>query len=308
MTIAASNGRQDLAIEAGTSLFELGHHFSERYDGVLGCIAYGSCLRSGNILDGLFDLYLIVEGYRQAHGTRLSACFNWLLPPNVYYAEVPVKDGLTRVKYSILSLRDLERGCGTWFESYVWGRFAQPVGLIGFASTEVRNRVMHALDAAAMRLVCETLPLMTREFTSRELWTEGLARSYHTELRAEKPGRVIEIFDYAPEHYEGLAVSCLRTMRTVTRLADDRWRSERGGVDGPAGRGKWQLRRVLGTVLSICRLFKAYYTFRDGIDYLAWKLSRHSGRTIEVPMRVRRFPLVFGWTFFFRLYREGVFK
>ena len=308
MNAAAVGGRQDLVIAADTPLAELCAWLKRRHDGVIGCIVYGSCLRSGEVLQGLCDVYLIVDGYARAHGSRRAAFFNWLLPPNVYYAEVPITGGMARVKYSILTLADLERGCSKWFESYVWGRFAQPVGLFGLSEQTSAARLREALMSAARRLIDESLPLVASEFTSRELITAGLSRSYASELRAEKPGRVIEIFDYAPEHYQALCNARLEALDHVQRIEQDRWRSSLAPRARLVGRGRWLLRRVSGKLTSLMRLVKAYFTFRDGIDYLAWKLSRHSRQDIEVPERVRRFPLIFGWAFFLRLYRRGVFK
>ncbi len=304
----SSGGRQDVLIEAGTPLAELCEQLSECHGGVIGCIAYGSCLRSGEVFASLFDVYLIVTSYSKAHRSRLAAVFNWLLPPNVYYAEVPLAGGLARVKYSMLSLKDLERGCAKRFESYVWGRFAQPVGLFGFAAGDHAARVQRTLAHAGRRLVRESVALNRGEFTSRELVTAGLSKSYATELRAEKPVRAREIYDFAEAHYRTLCHACLQDMREVDQVADDRWRSKLGAKTRLFWRGKWLLRQVLGKLASIVRLLKAYFTFRDGIDYLAWKLARHSGQTIKVPKRVRRFPLIFGWAFFLRLYRQGVFK
>jgi hypothetical protein len=58
----------------------------------------------------------------------------------------------------------------------------------------------------------------------------------------------------------------------------------------------------------VLRLLKALFTFECGLDYIAWKLERHSGQRIEIPDRVRRWPLVFSWGFFWKLYRRGVFR
>ena len=304
----ASGARQDIHIEAGSALAQIGAELRKRHGGVVGCIAYGSCLRSGDPFDGLIDFYLIVDNYRTALGPGMAACFNWLLPPNVYYAEVSLEKGLARVKYSLLSLADLEQGCERKFETYVWGRFAQPVGLYGLSQAGHGERVQSALKSAAARLIDETLPLLRGEFTSRDLWTLGISKSYATELRAEKDGRVREILEHAPKHYQGLAALRLEGVPSIERLEQDGWTARTSMTASIVCRAKWLLRSLLGKLLSLLRLLKAYFTFRDGIDYLAWKLSRHSGQVIEVPAKVRRFPLIFGWPFFVRLYRKGVFK
>ena len=304
----ASGARQDIHIEAGSTLAQIGAELGKRHGGVVGCIAYGSCLRSGDPFDGLIDFYLIVDSYRTALGPGMAACFNWFLPPNVYYAEVRLEKGLARVKYSLLSLADLEQGCERRFETYVWGRFAQPVGLYGFARAGHGERVQNALEGAAARLIDETVPLLQGEFTSRDLWTIGISKSYATELRAEKVDRVREILEHASKHYQGLTALLIEGVPGIERLKEDRWCARTSATTKILGRSKWLLRNLLGKLLSLLRLLKAYYTFRDGIDYLVWKLSRHSGQVIEVPSKVRRYPLIFGWPFFLRLYRKGVFK
>lgn len=60
--------------------------------------------------------------------------------------------------------------------------------------------------------------------------------------------------------------------------------------------------------MSIMRLVKALFTFEGGLDYIAWKLERHSGEKIVIPDTVRRAPLIYLWGFFWGLYRRGIFK
>ncbi len=68
------------------------------------------------------------------------------------------------------------------------------------------------------------------------------------------------------------------------------------------------LRRGLGKLMSVLRLLKALFTFAGGLDYIAWKLQRHSGQEVVIPERVRQFPLLFIWGFCWQLYRRGIFK
>ena len=63
-----------------------------------------------------------------------------------------------------------------------------------------------------------------------------------------------------------------------------------------------------GKLLSVARLLKALVTFEGGLDYIAWKLERHSGVPVDIPDRVRRYPLIFIWGLFWKLYRRGVFR
>ena len=67
----------------------------------------------------------------------------------------------------------------------------------------------------------------------------------------------------------------------------------------------WRVRRVQGKLMSVLRLLKALFTFVGGLDYVAWKMQRHSGRQVEIPARVRRWPWIFMWGYFWGLYRQG---
>ena len=58
-------------------------------------------------------------------------------------------------------------------------------------------------------------------------------------------------------------------------------------------------------MLSIMRLLKALFTFEGALDYIAWKLERHSDEPIIIPDKVRRAPLIHIWAFSWGLYRRG---
>ena len=58
-------------------------------DAVQAILFYGSCFRKDDDADGIVDLYVLVDNYRHAYGRHSRAFFNKLLPPNVFYLEVP---------------------------------------------------------------------------------------------------------------------------------------------------------------------------------------------------------------------------
>ena len=80
-------------------------------DAVCAVLVYGSCLRSGDIYDGLLDLYLVCDDYRSAYPGVLPAAANWLLPPNVFYAQQTGAEQTLRAKVTVISLADFRRGC-----------------------------------------------------------------------------------------------------------------------------------------------------------------------------------------------------
>ena len=291
-------------------LEELRRH---RKDAICGVLLYGSCLRSGNIYDGLLDLYLICDNYRAAYGNGLLATANWLLPPNVFYAETTAQGQTLRSKVTVISLADFQRGCSrAWFESYIWGRFAQPTRILYCRDQGARRHIETALLEAPRTLLQRAIPALPDQGSVTGLWEQALGLSYATELRTERSGRAGELANSAAAFYEQMTSSHADALDFDLNLYE---------VDGAlhyrskvkrSQRGKsglaWALRRLQGKLLSITRLVKALFTFEGGLDYIAWKLERHSGEKIVIPDRVRRAPLIFLWGFFWGLYRRGIFK
>lgn len=302
------------SVENDPLLAQLLEQLQGRHRGaVCGVLVYGSCLRTGDIYDGLLDLYLILDNYRQAYGRGLLALSNWLLPPNVFYAESSMADKTLRAKVTVISLRDFRRGCSKrWFESYIWGRFAQPTKVLYARDTQSREVIETSLMQAAHTLLERAIPALPESGSVTSLWEQALGLSYATELRTERSGRAGELANWAADFYA-----------TVTRVHADsldldfsvydagenlRYRSRVGPIERRLCSGAWSLRRIQGKLMSVMRLVKALFTFEGGLDYIAWKLERHTGEEIIIPDRVRRYPLVFLWGFFWGLYRRGIFK
>ncbi len=164
---------------------------------------YGSCLRTGDDLDGLVDLYLLVDNYRAAYAGRTQAFLNALLPPNVYYLEREFDGRVVRTKYAVLSLADFQKGTSLrWFHSYLWGRFCQPTALLYACNDGVAELVQKGFAQSVLTFVRRVLPRVDSDFTAGHLWRRGLELSYRAELRAERPEKRARLFDAAPEYYE----------------------------------------------------------------------------------------------------------
>lgn len=281
-------------------------------EGLQAVILYGSCLRGGDLMDGLVDLYVLVDPTPRAEPRRALRLAGRVLPPNVYYLEAPLGQATVRCKYAVLSLRQFERGTGpAWFQSYLWGRFAQPVRVIWADSPATQTRIEAAFFRAAETLLRRALPALPEAGPVEALWHGALALSYGTELRAERKGRAAELAGHGRDFYTEM------TRAVLPRLGGWLSLNDAGGtpcyhahVPRAARRLApllWGLRRVQGKTLSMARLIKGLFTFEGGLDYLAWKLSRHSGQVVEIPDKVRRHPLIHIWGLCWTLYRRGVF-
>jgi hypothetical protein len=281
-------------------------------DSVRAVLFYGSCLRTGNVHEGLADFYLLVDDYRSAFKTRTLAFFNQLLPPNVFYLEVPFEGRVLRAKYAVLTLADFRKGTEHWFHSYLWGRFSQKCGLIYAQDELVTRQVQEALACAVMTFITRTLPQLESPFTARDLWAKGLSLSYRAELRTEQPDAAARLFDADPEYYQKLTDAALADMSFTV--------SAEAGVTGPSYRVQistqarrksgtgWRIRTLQGKVLSVLRLLKGLFTFKGGVDYILWKIERHSGARVEVSPALRRFTPLALVIIFWRLFRRGAFR
>lgn len=268
-------------------------------------VFYGSCLRTGELHEGLIDFYVVVDSYRSAHQSNLSAALNWLIPPNVYYLEVATPQGTLRSKYAVLSIKQLEDGAKTWFQSGIWGRFAQPLAIV-YARDEAQHlRVRAACGQSVVTLLCNALPVLPEELDSYAAFSQALALSYGSELRVESKARGGDLIAENIQEFErrwrltlpllALAHDSVNEPQSSTVRFNIAQRQRRFSAIA------WSLRRVQGKILSVLRLVKACFTFAGAIDYAAWKLERHTGEKINVTPRLRRYPLIFGWGILWRL-------
>ena len=286
---------EELAAAAPDAVTAIGEAARARHGTPVNAVLfYGSCRRDGYHPGLLVDLYLLVDDYAAVHPSRAMAWLNRLVPPNVYYIETDHAGLRVRAKYALVSLTQLERlnGPGT-LNPYFWARFAQPTGLLWARDADTARRVAECLVEAILTTDAAVRPLLAPSPDAAALWMRALSESYRTELRAEKPGRAAQIVQGDLGRY-----------RRVTAAIGDR------RVDMPAERAArlWRRRRWQGKALSLLRLAKASWTFAGGPDYLAWKISRHSGVPVEFSPWQRRHPFLAAPLVLWRLARRGAVR
>ncbi len=279
-------------------------------DDVQAILFYGSCLHKKEDLDGLFDLYVIVNTYSSVNRNYLHGVANRLLPPNVFYLEVPDNKQTIRAKYALLSLNDLQKGTSKrWFHSYLWARFCQPTALVYARNEKVAEQVNRSFSQAVLTFINRVLPRIPQEFTARELWSKGLELTYRSEFRAEQPDKQVHLFDATPEYFEDITSTALShspyQVKEIENQGAGHYRSKISSSVRLASRITWTVRIVQGKILSALRLIKGSLTFEGGVDYILWKIKRHSGVTLEVSPFLRRHPLLAMCFLSWRLYRRG---
>ena len=199
-----------------------------------------------------------------------------------------------------------------WFHSYLWGRFCQPTALLYARNDAVAERVLNCFAQSVLTFVRRVLPQAADEFTAQQLWSLGLTLSYSAELRSEKPEKRARLYDAAPEYYEEITKLAVDAVADRIEIDDSSGKlhyRQRGSAGKRfASRCAWKLRSWQGKLLSVLRLLKATLTFEGGVDYILWKIERHSGVTVEVEPRLKRRPLLAMWVLSWRLYRKGGFR
>lgn len=276
-------------------------------DAMAGLYLYGSCRRQSSVRDGLVDLLVVVHDYRSAYGLGLLALANWLLPPNVFYLEARDEAGVVRCKYAVISTRQFARRCRSRTDHYFWARFGQPLSRIDSdpeqASAFAVSRA-EALESFAERIA----PLVREPIAAQDFWVRAMRLTYRCELRPEPPGSARRLIGHDTDYWREVTRRLATRGRLLPTGDDDRFIGKAGPLLRLTTRAGWGLRRIGGKLFNLARLLKAAGTFSNGIDYIVWKVERHSGVRVEPTERMRRYPRLAAWGLVWRMWRAGGFR
>jgi hypothetical protein len=260
-------------------------------------IVYGSWLRGKT--DTMLDFYVLTDS-NASLPTIWQRFLCHALPPNVYQihaTSAAAEDGthVMRAKYALLTLKQFCRAMKHDFHSYFWARFAQPCEIVFTRDDDALRLLQTAFEDAATTFMRRTLPLLPENYSSRELWVTGLQQTYRCELRTESGQRADTLYEFDPDYYDQ------KTRTFAAALAagsgERRWASF-----------SWWIRRLQGKLLSVLRLLKAAFTFNEPLQYLLWKVERHTGLQFQASERQFKHPLLFAWPLLWRMYRQGAFR
>ena len=304
---------RELAQPVPPGAHALADRLRERYGPALRAVLmYGSNLRQGDDREGVLDLYALVTSYRSVYRNPALAVVNRLLPPNVFYLETEA-GGVVRCKYAVLALHDLPR-LTSWqtSEPYFWARFAQPCALVYAADEEARDTVATALAGAVATFVRFAVPFAGVPFDSRMLWTTAWQATYGAEIRPERPGAAETLYARSAERFERattLALPALPWAATTMTGSDGlRFQVELPGRERRRAVRAWRVRRLQAKGLFLLRILRNALIFEGGVDYVLWKIQRHSGVAIDRSWRQKRHPLLALGAEAWRLYRARAFR
>ena len=266
-------------------------------EAALGVLFYGSCLRKPESLlaDSLLDFYLLVDDYKRAYRGGLMAFANKLLPPNVFYLEARHEGATLRCKYAVISLAQFQDGMSRAADNVsLWARFSQQSRLVWTRDAAVIQPVAAACAEAVLTMLGNVLPLVGSAAAAEAVWQRAFEETYRAEVRSESVSRAVELVDADLERY-----------RRAYALAQG---SIQGTANAESCAAAWRRRRRTSKLLNFARLVKATFTFDGALDYVLWKVKRHSGVVLPVTDWQRRHPLLSAPVLAWRLYRLGAFR
>ncbi len=266
--------------------------------GIVALLFYGSCLRLGCSTDSIADIYVIVDSYRSFYDSLFMSISNFIVPPNVFYLETNYMGKILRLKYSVISISQLERATSSlWFHSYFWARCCQPMQLVYCKDGEIFERIKTSLCRATYTFASRIIPCMNASFTIRDFWLKGLELTYMAEIRPEGKERAASIWQTSKHYFKRITPYVLNSIQSRY------WQISTQGFCGTFNVKlfgsrlllctiPWFTRITAGKILSILRLVKAAFTFGGGVDYALWKIERHTGVRLELNPFLRRHPIL----------------
>jgi len=263
----------------------------------LAVLFYGSCLRRPEslLVDSLLDFYLLVDDYRSAYRSALTGLANRLLPPNVFYLEAQHGGATLRCKYAVISLAQFQAGMSRATDNVsLWARFSQQSRLVWARDPGIAQAVAGACVEATLTMLGNALPLV--QGGAEAIWQRAFEETYRAELRSEGSARAIELVNADAERYRRVAALGRRILGEGTLASAE------------ACAASWRRRRRTSKLLNLARLVKATFTFDGALDYVLWKVKRHSGVVLPVTDWQRRHPLLSAPVLAWRLYRLGAFR
>ena len=243
-------------------------------------------------------------------GSRLTAFAGRLLPPNVGYLETPVDGATMRAKYAVMTLAQFAHAMAAKrIDTTLWARFSQPVVCVRARGEAEARRVRAAVAEAVVTAARWAAALGPPRGPAVDFWRALFQRTYAVELRVERNARADDLVARDTARYTQLLPAAWQVAGLAfSRSGDGVLEPALGPAERATAERRWRLRRLLARPLNLLRLIKAASTFDNAIDYVAWKVERHSGYRIEPSEFQRRHPLLAAPALYLKLRSRGVLR
>jgi hypothetical protein len=175
----------------------------------------------------------------------------------------------------------------------------------------IRKRLYNAVARSVITFLTQAgQALESNTYTVETIWTRCLMLSYAAEVRPEDETRARHLATVNLTDFTQLTKAAYPALTEIfTYQPDsDTYLCQNTHAASQRAIRRWRLRRWQGRVLSVLRLSKATLTFRDCLDYAAWKIERHTGIRLEITPWLRRHPIIWGLKVMWQLLRRGAIR
>jgi len=193
-------------------------------------------------------------------------------------------------------------------DGYFWARFTQPCRCVWAVDDDARVELAEYRAAAARHFARRATGLGSGRFSAAGFWRRAIAATYACELRPEPPEAADRLVARDPAFWEALSRELLPQIDEVFETSQGDYRVHPSRAARLRAGFEWRVRRIWSKSLNLARLLKATGTFANGVDYLCWKIERHSGVRIEPSERMRRHPRRAAAGLMWKMWRSGALK
>ncbi len=299
----------ELAQPLPTAVTEMAERLAAQGAGsAVAVLFYGSVLRT-QALDGMLDFYVLVDSLRDWYRHWLPAAANHALPPSILYFEHECEGQTLRAKVAVLRVDQFQKRVRAGsLDTTMWARYCQPAAVAWARDAAARALAGAAVSRAVISAAGWAARLGPQTGRAEDYWQSLFRRTYGAELRVEKATRADTLIEFAEARYSALLPLAWVAAGIVFDTAGDTLSPNVSAADRRRAMRGWGLRRALGKPLNFVRLMKSAYTFAGGVDYLIWKVERHSGVRIELSDWQRRHPILAAPGVLLKLRRQGAIR
>lgn len=276
-------------------------------------ILYGSCVNEKTKkITSYPDFYLLVPSYKGVFMKRkiLNQILARILPPSSFFLlkENPHGPHL-KAKYNIIKTEKFLREISdSPSDFYNLGRFGKKTIVLYFKDNSVKEKLLSALEKCFKLNVKYACGLLEGKYTLREIILHILSTSYSADYRVERDTKVFELFEAERDFYCYIYSRSLDELREKGEIKFSKEGEFYFFENNFFKRLFYRFFIIWGKIRSVLRWPKGILTFENYVDYLIDKIERAKGIRIELNEREKKFPLIFGWKYFFRLKKQGMIK
>ncbi len=278
-------------------------------DQVLAVLFYGSCLRTGDDT-GLMDFYVLVEDSKGYDNRAAARLVHQLLPPYVRYFKTTWDGRDIQAKIAIMTLARFAALCKPKaLDISIWARFTQPSALVYARDNNVRAAVHDAIRDAVTTAINWAVSFGPPEGKAEAYWKALFRATYAAELRIDEPGRAEKIVGLDAKRYQHLFLPALEAAGfTPVQKAENRYHIPLSRHARRRLKWRWLGRVISSKSINLARIFKGAVTFDGRVDYVAWKLQRRTGVSLQLTSWQRAHPFLSAPQLLLQMWRKGVFQ